>query len=76
LKTTIAEYSGEGPVFSYEPVDISLLPPRTRDYSHEKKETTAASGSPQKGGAPQVSAGEMQQKPSNLSGPAGDAKVN
>ena len=25
LKTTIAEYSGEGPVFSYEPVDISLI---------------------------------------------------
>src|SRR5207237_1087940 len=29
LKTTIAEYSGEGPVFSYEPVDVSLTPPRT-----------------------------------------------
>ena len=25
LKTTIAEYSGEGPVFSYEPVDVSLI---------------------------------------------------
>src|SRR5437763_1748526 len=41
LKTTIAEYSGEGPVFSYEPVDISLIPPRKRDYSHDKKETKA-----------------------------------
>ncbi len=41
LKTTIAEYSGEGPVFSFEPVDISLIPPRKRDYSHEKKETAA-----------------------------------
>src|SRR2546421_1019098 len=39
LKTTNAEYSGEGPVFSYDPVDISLIPPRKRDYSHEKKET-------------------------------------
>src|SRR6266481_1055873 len=39
LKTTIAEYSGEGPVISYEPVDVSLIPPRKRDYSHEKKET-------------------------------------
>jgi succinate dehydrogenase / fumarate reductase, flavoprotein subunit len=37
LKTTIAEYSGEGSVFSYEPVDISLLKPRTRDYSKAKK---------------------------------------
>jgi len=38
LKTTIAEYSGEGPVFSYEPVDISLIAPRKRDYSKGKKE--------------------------------------
>jgi succinate dehydrogenase / fumarate reductase flavoprotein subunit len=37
LKTTIAEYSGEGPVLSYEPVDISLIPPRRRDYSQAKK---------------------------------------
>jgi succinate dehydrogenase / fumarate reductase flavoprotein subunit len=33
LKTTIAEFSGEGPVFSWEAVDIGLLPPRKRDYS-------------------------------------------
>ena len=39
LKTTIAEYSGEGPVFSYEPVDISLIQPRKRDYSKGKTET-------------------------------------
>jgi succinate dehydrogenase / fumarate reductase flavoprotein subunit len=38
LKSTIAEYSGEGPVFSYEPVDISLIPPRKRDYSKAKSE--------------------------------------
>jgi succinate dehydrogenase / fumarate reductase, flavoprotein subunit len=38
LKTTIAEYSGEGPVFSYEPVDISLISPRKRDYSKGKQE--------------------------------------
>jgi succinate dehydrogenase flavoprotein subunit len=37
LKTTIAEYSGEGPVISYEPVDVSLIPPRKRDYSKAKK---------------------------------------
>ena len=41
MKTTIAEYSGEGPVFSYDPVDISLIPPRKRDYSKGKKETVA-----------------------------------
>jgi len=39
LKTTIAEYSGEGPVFSYDPVDISLIQPRKRDYSKGKTET-------------------------------------
>jgi succinate dehydrogenase / fumarate reductase flavoprotein subunit len=38
LKTTIAEYSGEGPVFSWEPVDVSLIQPRKRDYSKAKKE--------------------------------------
>ena len=39
LKTTIAEYSGEGPVFSYEPVDVTLIQPRKRDYSKGKTET-------------------------------------
>jgi succinate dehydrogenase / fumarate reductase flavoprotein subunit len=37
MKTTIAEYSGEGPVFSYDPIDVSLIPPRKRDYSKGKK---------------------------------------
>ncbi|HKY28049.1 MAG TPA: FAD-binding protein, partial [Pyrinomonadaceae bacterium] len=36
LKTTIAEHSGEGPVISYEPVDVSLITPRRRDYSKVK----------------------------------------
>jgi succinate dehydrogenase / fumarate reductase flavoprotein subunit len=36
LKTTIAEYSEEAPVLSYEPVDISLIEPRKRDYSKGK----------------------------------------
>lgn len=36
LKTTIAEYAEEAPVFSYEPVDISLVEPRLRDYSKAK----------------------------------------
>ena len=33
LKTTIAEFSEESPIFSYEAVDISLVEPRKRDYS-------------------------------------------
>jgi len=36
LRTTIAEYSGEGPVLSYEAVDSSLIAPRKRDYSKSK----------------------------------------
>jgi succinate dehydrogenase / fumarate reductase flavoprotein subunit len=36
LKTTIAEYSAESPVFSYEHVDVSLVEPRKRDYSKGK----------------------------------------
>ena len=32
LKTTIAEYSPDGPKMSYEPVDTSLIPPRPRTY--------------------------------------------
>ena len=42
LKTTIAEFSGEGPVFSFDPVDVSLIQPRRRDYSKGKKETAKA----------------------------------
>jgi succinate dehydrogenase / fumarate reductase flavoprotein subunit len=40
LKTTIAEYSEEAPVFSYEPVDVSLVEPRRRDYSKGKAKAT------------------------------------
>ena len=36
LKSTIAEYSEEAPVLSYEPVNISLIEPRKRDYSKGK----------------------------------------
>jgi succinate dehydrogenase / fumarate reductase flavoprotein subunit len=42
LKTTLAEYSGEGPVISYEAVDVSLIPPRKRDYSKAKQDTAKA----------------------------------
>ena len=33
LKTTIAEFSQESPVFSYEEVDVSGIEPRERNYS-------------------------------------------
>lgn len=36
LKTTLAEWSSEGPRFSYEPVDVSLIPPRPRRYDVDK----------------------------------------
>jgi succinate dehydrogenase / fumarate reductase, flavoprotein subunit len=39
LKTTIAEYSTEAPVLSYDPVDVGLIEPRKRDYSSTKKKT-------------------------------------
>jgi len=66
LKTTIAEYSGEGPVISYEPVDVSLIKPRKRDYSKGKKEAAAAAP---KQGAPQFVSSGAEQKPKNISGP-------
>ncbi len=37
LKTTIATFTAEGPELSYEPVDISLLPPRARTYGEAKQ---------------------------------------
>lgn len=32
LKTTVASYTPNGPMISYEPVDTSLVPPRPRTY--------------------------------------------
>jgi succinate dehydrogenase / fumarate reductase flavoprotein subunit len=37
MKSTIAEFSNEGPVISYEAVDVSLVTPRKRDYSKGKE---------------------------------------
>jgi succinate dehydrogenase / fumarate reductase flavoprotein subunit len=39
LKTTLATWTPDGPKFSYEPVDVSLIPPRERHYDVEKSET-------------------------------------
>ncbi len=77
LKTTIAEFSGEGPVLSYDDVDISLIEPRKRDYSKGKKAEAAtvsasatAQGLPPKEGAPQVTTDDLKTKPRDLTGPA------
>ncbi|MBK9164177.1 MAG: succinate dehydrogenase flavoprotein subunit [Acidobacteria bacterium] len=37
MKTTVAEYSAEAPVFSYEAIDVSIVEPRKRDYSSGKR---------------------------------------
>ncbi|GAA0852022.1 succinate dehydrogenase flavoprotein subunit [Paenibacillus glucanolyticus] len=36
LKTTKAAWTPDGPQISYEEVDVSLIPPRIRDYSKDK----------------------------------------
>ena len=41
LKTTVATYTPEGPEFSYEPVDTSLITPRPRKYDVDKKPAVA-----------------------------------
>lgn len=37
MKTTIADWTPDGPKISYEEIDVSLIAPRKRDYSSEKK---------------------------------------
>ncbi|GAC40696.1 succinate dehydrogenase flavoprotein subunit [Paenibacillus popilliae] len=37
LKTTIAAWTPEGPEIGYEEVDVSLIEPRKRDYTTDKK---------------------------------------
>jgi len=46
LKTTIATYTPEGPEFSYEDVDISLIPPRARVYDVVKQAPEVADDEP------------------------------
>ncbi len=37
MKTTMAKFDGvSAPIFHYEEIDVSLIPPRTRDYSAKK----------------------------------------
>ena len=42
LKTTIADYSPNGPKLSYEEVDIQYIKPRVRKYDVDKEETMHA----------------------------------
>ncbi len=81
LKTTIAEFSGEGPVLSYEAVDVSLIKPRKRDYSKGKDDKqssapavvaaqAAASGLPMKDGAAQIQEQGWDQNKPDISNPA------
>lgn len=37
MKTTLAKWTAEGPQISYEEIDVSLISPRIRDYSTDKK---------------------------------------
>lgn len=37
MKTTKAKWTAEGPEISYEEIDVSLIAPRKRDYTTEKK---------------------------------------
>ena len=64
MKTTIAEYSDEAPVFSYEPVDVGLIEPRKRDYSSGKKKAAQV---PQPGSElkPEESGGTIRLDPGN-----------
>ncbi|MGD0075487.1 MAG: succinate dehydrogenase flavoprotein subunit [Candidatus Binataceae bacterium] len=48
LKSTLAHWTSDGPRFSFEPVDVSLLKPRPRRYDVEKDETTGTPAQAQK----------------------------
>jgi succinate dehydrogenase / fumarate reductase, flavoprotein subunit len=65
LKTTIAEFSEEAPVFSYEPVDISLIEPRKRDYSKGTKAKAAAAEGDGKKDAAEIPPEGFEQKPAD-----------
>jgi succinate dehydrogenase / fumarate reductase flavoprotein subunit len=39
MKSTIAEWTAESPIISYEDIDVGLIEPRKRDYSKGKSKT-------------------------------------
>ena len=63
LKTTIAEYSAESPVFSYEAVDLGLLEPRKRDYSSKSEGEESET---EEEAAPEIPIEGYDEKPENL----------
>ena len=63
LKTTIAEYSAESPVFSYEAVDLGLLEPRKRDYSSKSE---GEESEIEEEAAPEIPIEGYEEKPENL----------
>ena len=71
MKTTIAEWSAEAPILSYEAIDVGLIEPRKRDYSSGKAKAAGAveakkAGLPLKeGGAKQFVPEGFEQKPEN-----------
>lgn len=65
LKTTIAEFSEESPVFSYEEVDLSLLEPRKRDYSSGDKAKSASAAGDEKKEAAEIPVEGHEMKPEN-----------
>jgi len=68
MKTTIAEWSAESPIISYEGIDVSLVEPRKRDYSSGKAKAAAATEKlPEKSGAPQIVGSGLEQKPDSIS---------
>jgi succinate dehydrogenase / fumarate reductase flavoprotein subunit len=75
LKTTIAEWSSEAPILSYEAVDTGLIVPRKRDYSSGKAKAAAStatakqaakSGLPVPDGASQIPTPYTEQKPQDV----------
>lgn len=66
LKTTIAEYSDEAPILSYEAVDTGLIVPRKRDYTKGKAKAAAGAETaklPEKEDAPQILQPGSEQQP-------------
>ncbi|MCU1289639.1 MAG: succinate dehydrogenase flavoprotein subunit [Acidobacteria bacterium] len=64
LKTTIAEWSAEAPVLSYEAVEVGLIEPRKRDYTKGKAKAAVTNDSTaEKGGAAQIQQPGSELKP-------------
>ncbi|MDQ3088779.1 MAG: succinate dehydrogenase flavoprotein subunit [Acidobacteriota bacterium] len=71
LKTTIAEWSAESPILSYEAVELGLIEPRKRDYSSGKAKAAGALEAKKadlplkEGGTKQFVSEGFEQKPEN-----------